>query len=79
MPGTASRLSDRLRDALVPLLWCLMHTVWLSALMRAIYAAPFVYPQGISFPLWLVPLLLLGVPGSRHASATWSAVGWRVL
>ena len=60
MPGTASRLSDRLRDALVPLLWCLMHTVWLSALMRAIYAAPFVYPQGISFPLWLVPLLLLG-------------------
>lgn len=60
MPGTASRLSDRLRDALVPLLWCLMHTVWLSALMRTVYAAPFVYPQGIQFPLWLVPLLLLG-------------------
>ncbi|MHB1317147.1 MAG: DUF4129 domain-containing protein [Anaerolineae bacterium] len=60
MPGTASKLSERLRAALVPLLWCLMHTVWLSALLRFVFGTAFVYPTGMQFPLWLVPLLLLG-------------------
>jgi hypothetical protein len=60
MPGAASRVSERLRSALVPLLWCLMHTVWLSALLRAVSSASFLYPRGVTYPLWLVPVLLLG-------------------
>jgi hypothetical protein len=60
MPGAASQVSERLRSALVPLLWCLMHTVWLSALLRAVFSASFLYPQGVAYPLWLVPVLLLG-------------------
>ena len=60
MPGTASKVSERLRDALVPLLWCLMHTVWISALLRFALGNALVYPLDVAYPLWLVPVLLLG-------------------
>jgi len=47
-------------EALVPALWCLMHTIWLTAVLRAIFAMPFTDPVALAYPLWLVPVLLLG-------------------
>jgi len=59
MPGPGSRASSRLLRALVPLLWCLMHTVWLAAWLPALFSHAYVYPAGVEYPLWLVPAILL--------------------
>ncbi|MGI6368990.1 MAG: DUF4129 domain-containing protein [Anaerolineae bacterium] len=60
MPGSVYRLFERLRGALIPALWALMHTVWIAALVRAVFSLPVMHPLGVVYPLWLIPALLLG-------------------
>jgi hypothetical protein len=60
MPGSDWKPSNWLNEGLIPIAAVSMRVAWLYPLIRLMLRNPFVYPQNIEYPVWLVFGILLG-------------------